>query len=328
MTMDENNQTPTQAEPSYAAAAGEVIKYIRSREERERKDAMWKSIKRAVFSVFVLGLFSFWIFFQATVWGLNRNPATQSVAIIPIQGQIAQGLKASADNVVPLIQKACESDSVKIIALEVSSPGGAPNESERIVQAIETCRAEKKKPIVAVSDGLNASAAYMISIHTDKVIAGKYTLVGSIGAVMRYIDASEAATRLGLQEHVFRSGPLKGGPTNLSGGADGLNEVNQEMVTKLGETFLEEVFSARQGKIKADRKDVFSGRIWTAEQALDMGLIDEIGTIESLSAGEWKDLKIHRYTPKPDFVRALGFKSIFKQWVSEELLDLSTPQVE
>lgn len=327
--MNEPKENTAQSETTeIARAVDAVVRYFRIREEREQKAHTWKSLSRGVFGVIVLSFLAFWLIFYGRLFGVNINPARASVAVIPIHGPIAGTSDASADNIVPMIHKACSSSAIKTIVIEINSPGGAPSESERINDEIKACRAETHKPIIALIDQLGASAGYMIAINTDRIIAGKYTLVGSVGAIMRYIDASEAATRLGLNEQTFKSGPLKGGPTNLSGGDEAMDAVNQEMVVALGRTFLDEVYARRQDKLKIAKEDLFSGRIWTAEDALKIGLIDEIGTLESLSANEWKDLKVQRYVVKSGIARGMGFKNMFSSWVHAELTELSAPKVE
>lgn len=338
--MSEESQTPNR--PSGQSAESEiargkdaiapamlaVINYFKAREEREQKAQTWKSLSRGVFAIILVGFFAFWLIFYGRMFGVNLNATRADVAIIPVHGPISGRGDASAEVVVPMIRRACSSDSVTTIVMEINSPGGSPSEAERIVDAIEACRAEHEKQIVALIDQLGASAGYMIAVRADRIVAGRYTLVGSIGAIMRYIDASEAATRLGLHEQIFKSGDLKGGPTNLSGGDEALDAVNQEMVVELGRTFLDDVYEQRNEKLTVDKDYLFSGRIWSAEEALRIGLIDDIGTFESLSAGEWKDLRIQRYKAKSGVARGMGFTSSLSGWLNGQLQELAAPRLE
>ena len=317
-----------QGAESIATATHAIVSYFKAREAREQKAQTWKSLSRGVFAVILISFFAFWLIFYGRMFGVNINPARADVAIIPVSGPIASRGDASAEVVVPMIESACSSMSVATVVLEINSPGGSPSEAERIVDAIEACRAEHGKQIVALIDQLGASAGYMIAIRADRIIAGRYTLVGSIGAIMRYIDASEAASRLGLREQIFKSGTLKGGPTNLSGGDEALDAVNQEMVVELGRTFLEDVFEHREESLNVDREYLFSGRIWAGEEALKIGLIDEIGTFESLSAGEWKELRVQRYKAKSGVARGMGFSAAVADWLTIQMQNLSAPRLE
>lgn len=313
--------------PGLEEAAKAVVELVKTEAQRRQRDATWTGIKRAFIGVVVLGFLAFYLLFYSRVFGVNANPATEAVAIIPIKGAIAQGADASSENIVPLIEKACESDKVKYIALDINSPGGSPNEAERIVQSIKVCKRDHGKKVYGVISEMGASAAFMVVMHTDEIVAGKYSVVGSIGAIMRYVDASVAANKLGVNEHIFKSGPLKGGVTMLSGGDEELNKVNQEMVETLGRDFLSELYEVRKGKLKAAPEVVFTGRIWTSNQSLQMGLIDRIGTMESLSDTDWKHLKLHRYAVKQAFVKSFGFKSMVKNEMTE-LTNMGTPVLE
>lgn len=324
----DQSTTPNASQSDLARVADAIVAYVRGREEREAKANTWKSLSRGVLGLVVISFLVFYVFFYGRMFGVNLNASRAAIAVIPVHGPIAASGDASAEVVVPMIQKACASRSVQTLVIEINSPGGSPSESERIIDSIKACQAEHKKPVIALIDQIGASAGYMIAVNTDRIVAGRYTIVGSIGAIMRYIDASEAATKLGLHEEIFKSGPLKGGPTNLSGGDEALDAVNQEMVEKLGRTFLEDVYQHRNGRLTVDKEELFSGRIWTAEESLKLGLIDEIGTLESLSAGEWKDLRVQRYVVKSGVARSMGFSTRFKDWVSTGLQELSAPRVE
>lgn len=327
MTTD-NPSAPVASSGAMDQAITEVVRYLRAREERERKDVLWSTLKRVFITLIALSALLFYLVFYANLLGVDSAPSTSSVALIPIHGAISSESDASADAVIPLIERACESDSVQHIVLEINSPGGAPNESERIVAAIEGCRADTGKKFTALIDGVGASAAYMIAIHADEVVAGRYSIVGSVGAIMRYVDASQAATRLGLREHVYRSGALKGGPSPMSGSDEGLDSVNQEMVVRLGQDFLAEVYAQRGDRLKAPKEDVFTGRIWTAPDAMAMGLIDRVATLEELQRTDFKDLKLHEYKPKTPFAKGLGFSTLIQDSIRDALTSLENPEIQ
>lgn len=324
----ESSPIPGIAGPSFDNALGQLLVYFRAKEERERKDAKWVAIKRTFWAVVAIGTVLLYLLFYANMFGVDVNASGGSVAVVPIHGQIMTDSETSAETVVPLIQKACDNDDIKQIVLDINSPGGAPNESERIVSAIESCRHDKHKKFTALIDGLGASAAYMISVHADRIVAGRYSIVGSVGAIMRYVDASAAVTRLGLRERIYRSGILKGGPSPMSGSDEAMDKVNQDMVVRLGEDFLSEVYTQRKGKLKAPRDEIFTGRIWTAPDALKLGLIDQIATLETLEATDFKDLKLHDYKPKTPFARGFGFSALLRESLRDALTSSEAPNVQ
>ena len=306
----------------------EGIRYFQGQRQLQRKEAVWKNIKMACWVVFFGGIVLFQLVFYRNMLGADSGPADAAVALIPIEGAIGEEYQASADKVVPLIEKACKKEGVEQIVLQINSPGGAPTESERIVSAMEICRKEHHKKFVALIDGLGASAAYMIAMHADQITANRYAVVGSIGAIMRYVDASTAAAKIGLKERVFKSGLVKGGPSMLSPSDEKMDAINQEMVATLGADFLDEVYVQRKGKLKAPKEEIFTGRVWTAPQAKALGLIDRVATLEELKATDFKDKKIREYKPATPFAEGLGVSKAISGAVKGALMELDQPEFE
>jgi protease IV len=312
-----------------AKMATSVLDYVETRKKAEKREAQWRTARRTfVIALMASAILTYALTMQTVVMGSPNmpKPTNDSVALVPVNGEISSTGNASADKIVPLIEAACKAEKVKIVALAVDSPGGSPLEAERIYTALNYCSdaAGKHKPVYALISTLGASAAYMIAMHTDKIYAGKYAIVGSIGAVMRYVDASELANRLGLTEKIFRSGPLKGGPSMLSPTSPEDAKVNDEMVKALGKTFLADVVKSRGTRLKVDPQDLQSGRVWTSDEALAMGLIDQQSVLEDLKQTEFKDLKVVEYSPKPSVAKWLGAEDMLRNLVSEAL----TPKVQ
>ena len=133
----------------------------------------------------------------------------EQIAVIDIKGEIGQGQIASAEKVVPVLRNAFNNENVKVVILDINSGGGSPSDAERIISEIDRLKKKNPKPIVSVIGSLGASAAYMIAVHTDKIIAGNYSLVGSIGVIMQGYDAHKLAERMDIKQHVYASGPFK-----------------------------------------------------------------------------------------------------------------------
>lgn len=321
--MNENN--PNQSQVDMAAMAKAVFEYFDNKKKAEKREAQWRVAKRTFFiALTASAVMSYALTMQKAFLGSadTPKPSNDSVALIPINGEISSTGNASADKVVPLIEAACKSDKVKKVALMIDSPGGSPLESERIYTALNYCTDDKgqRKPIDAVISTLGASAAYMIAMHADKIYAGKYAIVGSIGAVMRYVDASELAGRLGLAEKIFRSGPLKGGPGMLSPTSPEDAKVNDEMVKEMGQTFLADVVKSRGKRLKVDPDALKSGRVWTSDEALAMGLIDGQAVIEDLKHTEFKGLKEVKYSPAPSVAKWLGAEDLMRNVLNDVLM--------
>jgi protease IV len=139
--------------------------------------------------------------------GWRAGPLGDVVGVVRIEGEISAGGVASANRIVPALQQAYESRNVKAVVISIDIPGGAPVEAERIYRAIDALKAsEIKRPIVAVINNMGASAEYMIALHADKIYAGQYSLVGSVGAVLTGWDFSRAISRVDVAQRVYASG--------------------------------------------------------------------------------------------------------------------------
>jgi protease-4 len=296
----------------------------------KRREANWQTFKRAaIVTAVIVGVLAYAIFYGRLL-GFQTDPVRDAVAVIPIRGPIAAGLDASAENIVPIIERACSSSRVNTIVLEIASPGGSPSEAERIIEAVNACRRGKPdqdvagKPVIALIDSIGASAAYMIAMNTDEVLAGRYSLVGSIGAIMRYTDLSALANEHGIIERTWRSAPLKGGPSMLTPPSEEDDRVTSEMVKAVADQFVADVQAARSGKLTIATEQLASGRVWTATEAQAFGLVDNIATLEGLVATRFAGQKIHRYTTKPTFLQQLGMEAMVRQVMAE----MATPQIQ
>jgi protease-4 len=327
-----SDPTPSSSHDQAPAWVAELIKTMQPISDLaamhalgKRRDNNWRAMVRLFTATIVLVMVGVWVLFQSRAWGLQSDPLQRSVAIIPVEGPIAPGLNASAERLVGLIERACKADSVESLLLQINSPGGSPSEAERVMAAVQTCRAKtdshEPKRVVAMIDGLGASAAYMIAMSTDEIVAGRYSIVGSIGAISRFTDFSELAKRFGVIEHTYRSNILKGGPSALSGVTPEDEQVNTEIVTDLGRQFLGEVVTLRGDRLKADPEQLFSGRVWRADDAMALGLIDGIASLEDLKRDRFKDINLHRYDTKPSIAEQLGLTQAVRQVMAEVSFD-------
>lgn len=327
---NENQNQETPSPPGHEEWRAEMNETLRSLQGLattmalgKRKENNWLTIKRTFFGTLVLSAVLFYALFYARMLGFQTDPITESVARVKIEGDIAASRPASAEKVVPLIERACKAKHVSALLLDINSGGGTPSESERMISAIEMCRkpvnGSKPKKVYAVINGVGASAAYMIAMHADEVFAGRYSMVGSIGAIIRYPDISKLAHKFGVHEKAFRSAPLKGGPSMFSGSTPEDDEAFQTLVSNMGKTFLEEVKASRKGRLKISDELLFSGRVWTAREALDFGMIDRIAVLEDLKDTTFKGMAIHDYKQKSSFAEGVGFKAAMRDVLAEAM---------
>jgi protease-4 len=148
-----------------------------------------------------------------------------------------------------------------------------------VVKPSATHTSDKKKPIVAVINNMGASAAYMIALHADKIYAGQYSLVGSVGAVLTGWDFSKAITRVDVSQRVYASGNLKAMLNLFLPMTAEADAKAKELAQQMGEQFGAELKARRQGKLK-EGVNYTTGEIWSGKEAKELAVIDDIGTVD------------------------------------------------
>lgn len=201
-------------------------------------------------------------------------------ALIEIRGMIADREEASADNVVGSLRAAFEDAGTRGVILRINSPGGSPVQSGYIYDEIRRLRGEYPDiPLYAVITDLGASGAYYIASAADEIYADKASLVGSIGVTAASFGFVEAMEKLGVERRVYTAGehkafldpfqPQKAEETRFWRGV--LDTTHRQ--------FIDSVKAGRGERLKADEHpELFSGLVWSGEQALELGLVDGLGS--------------------------------------------------
>jgi protease-4 len=219
-------------------------------------------------------------------------------ALIDIDGVIAQGGPASADNIVTGLRAAFESDATAGVIVRINSPGGSPVQAGYINDEIYRLKAKyPKKKLYAVIQDVCASGGYYIAVAADEIYADKGSIVGSIGVRMDSFGFVDAMAKLGVERRLLTAGEHKGfldpflpldqaEVTHVTGV---LNEIHQQ--------FIKTVERGRGDRLKAD-KNLYSGLVWTGERALEIGLVDALGSAGYVAREIIKAEDIVDFTPK------------------------------
>lgn len=176
------------------------------------------------------------------------------------------------------IEEITKNDKIKAVILDIDSPGGVVTPSEVVYDLIY--KLNKVKPVVVLMDGMATSGAYMIALGSDYLIARNTTLTGSIGVLLQSYDFVDLASKLGIELKTFKSTQLKGMPSMFEKNTEISNVSIQSSVNDIYKYFTDLVKERRNFKEK-DFKLAINGQAFTGREALKIGLIDEIGDINS-----------------------------------------------
>lgn len=213
--------------------------------------------------------------------------ARDKIAIIDVDGLLLNGempglLRRGENPVSMFVEKlnAAEADkNVKGIVLRINSPGGTVTASEIMHHEIERYKAETGEPVVTVMTDVAASGGYYIACATDYIIAYPSSVTGSIGVIMQMFNVAGTMQKLGITGDAIKSGENKDAGSPFREMEPDEREIFQGLVMQFYERFVAVVHRGRPA-IPEDRlRTLADGRVYSAPQALEAGLIDRIGSI-------------------------------------------------
>ena len=194
------------------------------------------------------------------------------------RGQIADikvdGFIATRPAAVDLIDAAAKAPAVNAILLHIDSGGGAASGGEALFKAVRAAAGEK--PVVAVIEGVGASAAYMTAIAADHVIARESAITGSIGVIFQYAHFEELLAKIGVEYEEVKSAPLKGEPSLFREPDPAAEAMVKAVVDDTYDWFVGLV-ADRRGLPEAQARRLADGSFYTGRQALRLKLIDAVG---------------------------------------------------
>ncbi len=196
------------------------------------------------------------------------------------------------------VRRLARDRSVPAVIVSIDSPGGAVAGGESLHDAL--LQVAKVKPVVAVMRGTAASAAYMIALPTTRIFARDSTLTGSIGVILQTGQVSGLLTKLGVTAEELVSGPLKGQPSFTEPLSPEGRQYLQGLVNDLFDQFVTMVADARHMDKDAVRK-LATGQAYTGRQAVQLGLVDQIGGEQEARAWLAQAHGISDSTPVRDF---------------------------
>lgn len=209
----------------------------------------------------------------------GAGSSTSHTAVIEVRGMIADQESASADNIVSSLRAAFEDANTKGVILRINSPGGSPVQSGYIYDEIRRLRAEYPTiKLYAVITDLGASGAYYIASAADAIYADKASLVGSIGVTAATFGFVGVMEKLGVDRRVYTSGEHKAFLDPFQPQKAEETKFWQGVLETTHRQFIASVKQGRGDRLKdATHPELFSGLIWSGEQALQLGLIDALG---------------------------------------------------
>jgi len=240
---------------------------------------MLSPMKKSPFLLASLTIGAIFLFFLLVIFaaGILRGdsvvvPVGSKLGILEVRGEIL-----GSELLVKQIKEFLDNSSIKAVVLRIDSPGGGVAPSQEI--HAELVRLAKEKPLIVSMGSVAASGGYYLAVAGERIFANPGTITGSIGVIMSFPDYQDLLGKVGVKNQVVKSGRFKdiGSPTRTFTDAD--RELLQGMIDDVHSQFVEAVSIGRN--ISQERLQPYvDGRIFTGRQALEAGLVDDLGTLQ------------------------------------------------
>lgn len=268
---------------------------------REQQTARrWKNGFRLAWLLVAVGLI-------CLMWDRSSTTAHLSephTAMVTVRGEIAAGGEASADNVMAAMRAAMEDSGSRALVVLINSPGGSPVQAGLINDELQRLKALHQKPVYAVVEESCASAAYYIAAAADRIYVNKASIVGSIGVLMDGFGFTGLMDKLGVERRLLTAGENKGFLDPFSQQTPAQRKHAQAMLDQIHAQFIGVVKAGRGDRLKVT-PDMFSGLFWTGQQAVDLGLADALGSLDSVARDVVQAPDIIDYTQQENVAERL-----------------------
>ena len=288
----DSRRTPREISSNWERETLEKLMFATLKEQRAAR--RWHIFFRfLMIGIAVVGL---WVFFDLSLPGDDADSLGRHTALIEIEGNIEEEGSGAADNVIPSLNKAFSDNGSVAVVLRINSPGGSPVQAGIIVDEIKRLRrGYPTKQLYVVVDEMCASGGYYIAAAADRIFVNKASIVGSVGVLMDGFGFTGTMEKLGVERRLMTAGENKGFLDPFSPQSDKHKAHAQAMLNEIHQQFIG-VVRAGRGKRLKETPETFSGLYWSGAKAVEMGLADGFGTVDSVARDIVKVEDIVDYT--------------------------------
>ncbi len=246
-----------------------------SAHKEQRRTRRWGIFFKSLMFVYLAAIF---MVYMPDDLSDSPNKGHKHTALIEISGAIAADAEANADSMISGLREAFKNKNAVAVILRINSPGGSPVQAGYVNDEIKRLRViYPNKPLYAVITDMCASGGYYIAAAADEIYADKASIVGSIGVVMNGFGFVDAMEKLGVERRMVTAGTSKGFMDPFSPLKENDVQHIKSLLGSIHQQFIDVVKEGRGDRLKDDPA-IFSGLVWTGQQAIDVGLVDGLGS--------------------------------------------------
>ncbi|MBK6337477.1 MAG: S49 family peptidase [Betaproteobacteria bacterium] len=263
------------------------------------------------FRLLVVALVGLGLAVALAAFAVREHPCLdQCTALVEIRGELEEGGRASAQRIVAGMQAAVKHRGIKGLILRINSPGGSPVQAGQIYDEVRRLRAlHPGIPIHAVVEDIAASGGYYVAAAAEQIFVDKASIVGSIGVIMDGFGFTGTMDKLGVERRVLTAGRNKALMDPFAPQDAQQQAFVQGLLDDIHGQFIAAVRAGRGDRLK-ETPELFSGLVWNGRRAVDLGLADAFGSVESVAREVIKAEELVDFTPEDDltdrFARRLG----------------------
>lgn len=273
-----------------------IEKLLMGLHAEQRRSRRWGIFFKSLTFVYLFALLG--IFFVGKDFEKEVAPGDHT-AIIDVRGKIAAGEPANADVLIQSLRDAFAAPKARAVILRINSPGGSPVQAGYVYDEIKRLRGlHPDKKVYAVITDIGASGAYYIAAAADEIYADRASLVGSIGVTSAGFGFVDLMHKLGIERRNLTSGEHKSFLDPFSPLKENEKQFWQKVLDTTHQQFIDRVRAGRGDRLK-DNGELFSGLVWSGEQALKLGLIDGLGSSSMVARDVVGYPELVDYGPKP-----------------------------
>ncbi len=315
MVTDDSNRTPEPREPTLdpagaspaAATAARpawdaaLVKLAQDVLQERRSERRWRTVKRVTWILLLLLIGVILLSSRGRV----AAPSGPHTAMVEVRGEISSESDASAEILISGLKAAFEDAGAVAVVIRINSPGGSPVQAGIVHDEIRRLKALHGKKVYAVVEEACASGAYYIAVAADEIYADKASIVGSIGVLMDGFGFTETMEKLGVERRLLTAGENKALGDPFSPLSPKHRAHVQAMLDQIHQQFITVVKQGRGERLKPS-DETFSGLFWNGEKAMELGLVDKLGSLDFVARDVIQAAEVIDYTPKENVAERLA----------------------
>lgn len=271
-----------------------------------RRDRRWKILRFFILFITFIGLVAFLAIAGKPTEEMTARPGGRYAAVVRMEGTIAPSEGISAARFNPVLAEAFADRAAEGVVVVINSPGGTPVQASLIHDRIVQLRKQHpERRLIVVGEDMLTSGAYFIAVAAETIYVNPSSLTGSIGVVARNFGFVDAMNKLGIERRTQTAGDRKAQLDPFAPETAQDREKLESILTGMHRHFIGVVKEGRGTKLKGSDAELFSGDFWLGTRAVELGLVDGLGSLAEVLEREFQVSRVREFRPQESWFARL-----------------------